>query len=173
MLSIKQQLLLNEITQELNNESADDFIKTIILSYANSTKRISTLLKFIPELSSTQMNLMQEKINNYSWSTDLLIADRYINKTKKHRSRDLNHDFALLLYVCKSHFQRGNCDGDSKACIDLFNEFIDMLKLKDKKIFDYTDKDDWHWVKTTANCDEWLEKVIQLNIDSEFKKPIL
>ena len=50
-----------------------------------------------------------------------------------------------------------------------FNEFIEVLK--EKKEFDYTNKEDWEWMYTSAGCADWLEKVIQQNIDSEFVKP--
>ena len=43
--------------------------------------------------------------------------------------------------------------------------------LKEKKEFDYTKKEDWEWMYTSAGCADWLEKVIQQNIDSEFVKP--
>ena len=43
--------------------------------------------------------------------------------------------------------------------------------LKEKKEFDYTDKDDWKWVYSIADCADWLESVIKQNIDNEFVKP--
>lgn len=165
MLSLEQyQIIKNELTKE----TAKEFVKTLLDMYANNVENVSDLLSYIPQLAEKQLAIKQTVINQYSWSTDLLISDRHLHP-HKYKKNEVNNQFCTLLYTCKAHFKSGNTNGRSKACETFFNEFIEVLK--EKKEFDYTNKEDWEWMYTSAGCADWLEKVIQQNIDSEFIKP--
>lgn len=156
------------IIDQLSKENASEFVKKLIRSYAVSVENISELLSYIPELAGKQLAIKETVIHQYSWATDLLITDRYFHP-HKYKKNDECNQFCTLLYTCMVHFKNGNADGQSEACKQFFNEFIEMLKAK--KEFDYTNKEDWDWVYNTAVCADWLENVIKQNIDSEFAKP--
>ena len=165
MLSIEQYQIIKD---QLSKENTKEFVKVLLEKYANTVETINELLQYIPKLAEKQLEIKQKRINQYSWSTDLLIGDRYLHP-HKYKKNEGNNQFCVLLYACHSHFKSGNVDGQSKACKDFFNEFVEVLK--EKKEFDYTDEKDWEWIYTTAGCADWLEGVIKQNIDSEFVKP--
>lgn len=165
MLSLEQYQI---IKNELSKETAKEFVKTLLDMYANNVENISDLLSYIPRLAEKQLTIKQDIINQYSWSTDLLISDRYLHP-HKYKKYEGDNRFYILLYTCKAHFKSGNASCQSKSCETFFNEFIEILK--EKKEFDYTNKEDWEWIYTSAGCADWLEKVIQQNIDSKFVKP--
>lgn len=165
MLSLEQYQI---IENELSKESAKEFVKTLLAKYTNTVENTSDLLSYIPQLAEKQLKIKQIVINQYSWATDLLISDRYMHP-HKYKKNEENNQFCTLLYTCKAHFKSGNADGESKACEDFFDEFIEILKSK--KEFDYTNQKDWKWVYTCAGCADWLENIIKQNIDSDFIKP--
>lgn len=165
MLSLEQYQI---IKNELAKETAKEFVNTLLDMYANNVENVSDLLSYIPQLAEKQLAIKQTVINQYAWSTDLLICDRHLHP-HKYKKNEWNNQFCTLLYTCKAHFKSGNANGQSKACETFFNEFIEVLK--EKKEFDYTNKEDWEWMYTSAGCADWLEKVIQQNIDNDFIKP--
>lgn len=165
MLSLQQYQIIEE---ELSKEIAREFIEMMLKKYANSIENISELLSYIPKLAEKQLRVRQVEINQYSWATDLLIADRHLHP-HKYKKDEKNNRFCTLLYTCKAHFKSGNANSRSKACKDFFDEFIEVLK--ERKEFDYTNQNDWKWINNSAGCADWLESVIQQNIDSDFVKP--
>lgn len=165
MLSLQQEQI---ITEQLSKENASEFVKELIRSYAVSVENISELLSYIPKLAEKQLAIKEAAIHQYSWATDLLIVDRNLHP-HKYKKGDEKNQFCTLLYTCKAHFKSGNSEGQSEACKQFFNEFIEMLK--DRKEFDYTNEEDWEWAYNSAVCADWLESVIKQNIDSEFIKP--
>lgn len=165
MLSLEQYKIIKE---QLSKETASEFVKEIILTYADTVNKTSELLNYIPQLASKQLQFKQDKIIQYSFATDCMIADRY-SHPGKYTKKDSHGRFCTLFYTCKAHFPLGNSDKYSIAGKAFFNEFVDMLK--DKKEFNYTDEDDWIWIYTTAGGADWLENVIKQNIDNEFVKP--
>lgn len=165
MLSLEQYQIIKE---QLSKETASEFVRAILISYADTVDKISELLNYIPQIADKQLQMKQEKINQYSWATDLIIADRY-SHPGKYTKKDSHGRFCTLFYTCRVHFPLGNADNDSIAGKSFFNEFVDMLK--EKKEFDYTNEDDWNWIYSTASGADWLEGVIKQNIDNEFVKP--
>lgn len=165
MLSLEQYQIIED---QLSKETAKEFVKTLVWQYANTEDNISDLLQYIPKLAERQLQIKQKRINQYSWATDLLIGDRYNNPRTYKKSRE-NGRFCMLLYVCQAHFKNGNAKHDSISGKAFFDELIQMLK--DKKVFDYTKTKDWDWVYTVAMCPDWLESVIQQNIDEKFIQP--
>lgn len=156
------------INSELSKDNSVEFVKVLLDSFSNNIKNINILLEYIPKLANKILEIKDNDINKYSWAVNMLIADRNLHP-HKYKKDEENSRFCVLLYTCNSHFKHGKIEGHSKASALLFNEFIDMLKEKD--VFDYTDESEWGWVKNSACCDEWLESVIQQNIDSTFTKP--
>ena len=165
MLSLEQE---NIIEEQLSKENASEFVKELIRKYSNSVETVGELLSYIPKLAERQLRINQNRINQYSWGMDLLIADRHMHPGK-YKKGDTHGRFVTLLYVCKAHFTNGNADRDSDAGKEFFSEFIEMLKQK--KEFDYTSEKDWEWIYTTAGGADWLECVIKQNIDNGFVKP--
>lgn len=165
MLSLEQYQIIKE---QLSKETASEFVREIINSYASTVNKTSELLSYIPQLANKQLQMKQEKINQYSWATDILIADRY-SHPGKYTKKDIRERFCTLFYTCKAHFSTGNADRHSIAEKSFFNEFIDMLK--EKKEFDYTNENDWEWIYSIAGGADWLESVIKQNIDNDFVKP--
>lgn len=165
MLSLEQYQIIKE---ELSKDTASEFVRVMLSSYANTIDKTSELLNYIPKIADRQLKFKQEKINQYSWSTDLLISDQYLHPNK-YEKNELNTRFCTLFYTCKAHFFMGNAENESVAGKTFFDEFVDMLK--NKKGFNYTDEKDWNWIYTTAGGSNWLENVIKQNIDSEFVKP--
>lgn len=165
MLSIEQYQIIEE---QLSKENAKEFVEVLLEKYANTVKNINELLRYIPKLAEKQLKIKQERIIQYSWSTDLLIGDRDLHP-HKYKNTESGNQFCVLLYTCRSHFKSGNIEGQGKACKEFFNEFVNILK--ERKEFDYTDEKDWEWIYSTAKCADWLESVIKQNIDSEFVKP--
>lgn len=166
MIGLDQILLVEKL---LSSENVDELIKYIILKYADSTDKISTLLKLIPDLAANQLDIKQRTINQYAWSTDLLIGNRHVKNKGKRMSKEAK--FPMLLYTCKVHFPTGNSEKQSISCKEFFQEFIDILKEKNDKVFNYESEDDWNWIYTSACCADWLESVIKQNIDENFVKP--
>lgn len=165
MLSLEQYQIIKE---QLSKETASEFVREIINSYASTVNKTSELLSYIPQLANKQLQMKQEKINQYSWAMDILIADRY-SHPGKYTKKDTRERFCTLFYTCKAHFSTGNADRHSIAEKSFFNEFIDMLK--EKKEFDYTNENDWDWIYSIAGGADWLESVIKQNIDDDFVKP--
>lgn len=165
MLNLEQYQIIKD---QLSKETASEFVKQILVEYADTVAKTSELLSYIPQIADKQLQIKQEKIIQYSWATDLMIGDRY-SHPGKYTKKDSHGRFCTLFYTCKAHFSPGNADKDSIAGKAFFDEFIDMLK--EKKEFDYTCEDDWHWIYSTAGGADWLESVIKQNIDNEFVKP--
>lgn len=163
MLSLHQYKIVSEL---LEHENIDEILETLILRYATTVERTGKLLNLIPKLAENQLEIKQKAVNQYSWSVDLLLGDRLMHPPKYKKSEDTNR-FCVLLYTCRIHFKSGNVDGQSEACKKFFSEFIEALK--NRIGFDYTSKEDWKWVSSTADCSEWLESVIKQNIDSSFE----
>lgn len=165
MLDLEQYKIIKE---QLSKDNVSEFVKEMLALYANTTDRTRELLSYIPQIADKQLQMKQERINQYSLATDFIIADRY-SHPGKYTKKDLHGKFCTLFFICKAHFTLGNADSGSIAGKAFFNEFVDMLK--EKKEFDYTDKDDWKWVYSIADGADWLESVIKQNIDNEFVKP--
>lgn len=165
MLDSEQYRIIGE---QIQKENASEFVKALLSAYTNTVERTSELINWIPCLAEKQLSMKQKVINQYSWATDLLIGDRHLHP-HKYKKGESNNQFCVLLYTCKAHFKSGNTEGQSKACTEFFNEFVEVLKSK--KDFDYTNEKDWDWMYTSAGCADWLESVIKQNIDSEFVKP--
>lgn len=169
MISYEQRKIINE---QLSTENALDFVKTMILCYCQTASEVTELLEFIPKIAEKGLKDKQEKINQYCWATELLLGERHMYPIPKRKSKSkkaYNPDFPTLLYVGKAHFPNGNCDGGSQAEKEFWHEFIDCLMRKQG--FDYTDADNWKWIKTTANCEKWFLSVIRQNIDKDFVAP--
>lgn len=169
MLSIEQ---LNIIKEQLQQKNANEFVEMLIMSYATDTIRIGELLALIPKIAERQLQIKQKQISEYIWAFNLLLSERIRypipqRKTKSKRKDDA--DFPTLLYGCKAHFPSGKCDGGSLAEKDFFSEFIEMVKSKSG--FDYESKDDWGWICNTADCREWMLKVIKDHVDADFVEP--
>lgn len=158
----------NIITSELSKDSASEFVHTLINAYSSTVAKTTELLEYIPSIAQKQLKIKQAQVNEYAFGTDLLIADRYTHPGK-YTKKDTKMRFCSLYYVCKAHFKQGNAEKDSIAGKAFFNEFVDMLR--NKAGFDYTDEDDWNWVKSISGGEDWLELVIQHNIDNQFIKP--
>ena len=165
MLSPEQIRIINE---ELSKETAAEFVRTVLNTYANTVDKTSELLEYIPKIANQQLQMKQEQISRYSLATDLMIADRY-SHPGKYKDNDSHGRFCTLFYTCKAHFPFGNANNDSVAGKSFFNEFVEMLKKK--KRFNMNDEDDWDWIYSTAGGADWLESVIKQNIDNEFVKP--
>ena len=165
MLSVEQYQIIEE---QLAKENAKEFVKIMLTKYASNVENISDLLSYIPKLAEKQLEIKQTLINQYSWSTDLLIADRYLHP-HKYKKNEGNNLFCMLLYTCKAHFKNGNSEHSSVAGKTFFDEFIKMLKNKTE--FNYENDKDWEWIYSSAGCADWLESVIKQNIDSKFVKP--
>ena len=162
MLSLEQ---INIITKQISKENASEFVEVLIQMYANNDiERIGHLLSLIPDIAQEALKIKQKRIQEYSWATDLLLAER----THADIKRD-NQTVIILLYVCKAHFPKGNCNGGSIADKEVFNEFIELLRKK--KDFNYEDEKDWAWVCNTADCRDWMLEVIKQNIDPDFVEP--
>lgn len=169
MLSFEQMNIINE---QLNQDNAHEFVEMLIMGYATDVQRISELLSLIPKIADKQLKIKQKRIQEYAWAYDLLLGERCrypIPKRKSKSKKEYNPNFPTLLYGCKAHFPNGNCDGRSQADKEFFTEFIETVK--NKIGFDYEDKEDWGWICNTADCREWMLKVIKQNIDSEFVEP--
>lgn len=165
MLSMEQSKIIDE---QLLKENASEFVKTLLTKYGNTVETIGELLDYIPKLAEKQLEIKQRRINQYSWAMDLMIGDRYIHPGKYKKS-DIHNRFVMLLYTCKAHFKSGNTEYSSVSGKAFFDEFVELLK--EKKEFDYNSEKDWEWIYTTAGGADWLESVIQQNIDSKFVKP--
>lgn len=165
MLSMEQYKIIEE---QLAEENASEFVKTLLAKYGNTAETIGELLNYIPKLAEKQLKIKQKRINQYSWGMDLMIGDRY-NHPGKYKKSDTHNRFVMLLYTCKAHFVSGNTEHSSISGKEYFDEFVEMLK--EKKEFDFTSEKDWEWIYTTAGGADWLESVIKQNINSEFVKP--
>lgn len=169
MLSFEQMQIIYEQTQK---ENADEFVKELILEYCKSEVEMNKLLELIPKIAETGLLAKQRKIFQYSWATELLLAERFkypIPKRKSKSRKEFNPDFPTLLYVAKAHFPNGNCDKCSVSEKAFWQEFIDCLK--DKQGFDYDNTNDWKWIQTTAGCESWMTSVIHQNIDENWVQP--
>lgn len=165
MLDINQYKLIEE---ELSKETASEFVKTVISKYANTVENISELLNYIPKLAENQLQIGQQRLIQYSSATNMMIGDRYMHPPK-YTKKDARMRFCTLFYTCKAHFPLANADRDSVAGRAFFNELVSMLK--ERKEFDYTNKDDWDWIYSTAGGADWLESVIVQHIDRGFVRP--
>lgn len=165
MLNLEQYQIIKE---QLSKETASEFVHEMLNFYASTVDRTSDLLNYIPQIANKQLQIKQEKIVQYSLATDCIIVDRYLHPGK-YTKKDLREKFCTLYYTCKAHFPLGNADKDSIAGKFFFNEFINMLK--EKKEFDYMNEDDWKWIYSIAGGADWLESVINQNIDNKFVKP--
>lgn len=165
MLTSEQYGIINE---QLLKENASEFVSTLINCYANTVDRASELISYIPKIAERQLQIKQEKINQYSFATNLMLADRHLHPGKYYKL-DLHGKFCMLFYTCQVHFSIGNANGSSVAGKAFFNEFVEMLK--NKETFDYTDKKYWCWTYSIPGGADWLESVIRQNIDGEFQRP--
>ena len=165
MLSPEQIQIINK---ELSKETASEFVRMLLFTYANTVDKAGELLEYIPKIANKQLQMKQEQVSRYSLAMDLMIADRH-SHPGKYKENDSNGRFCTLFYTCKAHFLNGNAENDSIAGKSFFNEFIEMLKIK--KEFNYMDVSDWDWIYSTAGGADWLESVIKQNIDTGFVKP--
>ena len=74
MLTLEQEKI---IQQEISKSTANEFVKRLLDEYSNDLENLNKLLSFIPKLAEKSLNIKQREINRYSWSTDLLLAERY------------------------------------------------------------------------------------------------
>lgn len=166
MLDFEQTKIIKE---QIAKENASEFVQKLILAYCTNTSRMTELLELIPKIAEKGIKERQERINDYYFGMQLLIGERCrypIPQRKSKSKKEYNPDFPTLLYVAKAYFPNGNCDRGSQADREFFAEFIQTIK--DKRGFDYENKDDWKWIEDTANCKEWFLSVIIQNVDSEF-----
>lgn len=63
MLNLEQYQIIKE---QLSKETASEFVREIINSYASTVNKTSELLSYIPQLANKQLQMKQEKINQYS-----------------------------------------------------------------------------------------------------------
>lgn len=169
MLTIEQE---NIIRQELSKSTADEFVRCLLEAYSNELGNLSQLLAFIPKLADKSLNMKQREIYKYSWSTDLLLAERYnypMNKRKVRKNSENNPTFATLLYTCLSHISPETLDGQSIAVKAFFEEFVDALA--NKRGFDYNKESDWRWLDGTANGSQLVTWTIRTYIDKDFVPP--
>lgn len=165
MLSIEQKKIIDE---QISKENASEFVKTLIYRYGNTVEAIGELLNYIPKLTETQLKIKEKQIGQYSVATNLMMGDRYKHPIKYKKEQE-HIRFITLFYTCKVHFCNVNVESGSLAEKAFFDEFVGILK--GKKGFDYTSKEDWEWIYTTAGGADWLESVIVQNIDEKFAKP--
>lgn len=169
MLSFEQIQIINE---QLSKESASEFVKAMILQYCQTVSEAAELLELIPEIAAKGLKEKQEKINHYAQATEVLLLERSkypVPERKSKPQKAYNTDFSILLYVGKAHFPYGNCDKRSQVDKEFWHEFIDCIKHKQG--FDYTNADDWKWIKSIADCEKWFLSVIHQNIDKDFVMP--
>lgn len=169
MLSFEQEKI---IRQELSQPTADEFVKRLLAYYSNDLEKLNLLLSYIPKLAEKSLNMKQKEINRYSWSTDLLVAERYhypLNKRKARKNSDYNPDFPALLYTCLAHIDLNTVDAQSVAVKAFFEEFVDALK--NKRGFDYEKTGDWNWLDNVANGSQYVTKVVRSYIDKDFVPP--
>lgn len=169
MLSFEQIQIINE---QLSKDNASEFVKAIILNYCRTVSEVTELLELIPEIAMRGLKERQEKINHYAQATESLLLERSIYPIPERKSKSkktYRPDFAILLYVGKAHFPSGNCDGGSQVEKEFWREFIDCIKQKQG--FDYTNKNDWEWIKFIVDCEMWFLSVIHQNIDTDFIAP--
>lgn len=97
-----------------------------------------------------------------------LIGAQYL-RSEGHDQDDKRAKFCVLLYICLAHYPNGIMEGCSTAEERVFDEFIEILK--DREFFDYHNVGEWNWAYTVG-CANWLERIIQRNIDDSFVKPL-
>ena len=105
MLSLQQYQIIEE---ELSKETAREFIETMLKKYANSVENISELLSYIPKLAEKQLRVRQVEINQYSWATDMLIADRHLHPHKYKKDEKIIsfvHYYTLVKHILKVEMQ--------------------------------------------------------------------
>lgn len=163
MLSLKQS---NIIKEQLQQENAREFVENLIMNYATDTNRIRELLTLIPRIADQQLQIKKEQVQEYAFAYDLLLGERLKYKSKNKR---YSPDFPILLYGCKAHFPSGTCGDSCHVDRAFFSEFLDVVR--NKVGFDYENKDDWEWICNTADCREWMLKVIKQHIDADFVEP--
>lgn len=170
MLSAEQK---NIIREELLKSTADEFVRCLLDTYSNELENLSQLLSYIPKLADKSLNIKQREINRYSWSTDLLLAERYNyppNKRKVRKNSENNPTFPTLLYTCLSHINPNTLNGQSIAVKAFFNEFVDTLA--NKRGFDYNKESDWKWLDGVANGSQLVTWTIRTYIDKDFVPPV-
>lgn len=170
MLTIEQE---NIIRQELSKSTSDEFVRCLLEAYSNELENLSQLLAFILKLADKSLNIKQQEINRYNWSTDLLLAERYnyppSNRKTKKNSKN-NPAFPILLYTCLSHINPDTIDGQSIAVKAFFDEFVDALA--NKRCFDYNKDSDWMWLDEIANGSLLVTWTIRTYIDKDFVPPV-
>ena len=169
MLTFEQEKI---IQQELSKSTANEFVKRLLDEYSNDLENLNLLLSFIPKLAEKSLNIKQREINRYSWSTDLLIGERYrypLNKRKARKNSDNNPDFPTLLYTCLTHINPNTITSQSVAVQSFFEEFVDTLR--NKRGFDYGNTDDWDWLSNVACGSQYVTEVIRTYIDKDFTPP--
>ena len=169
MLTFEQEKI---IQQEISKSTANEFVKRLLDEYSNDLENLNKLLSFIPKLAEKSLNIKQREINRYSWSTDLLLVERYhypLNKRKARKNSDNNPDFPTLLYTCLSHINLDTLDGQSVVVKAFFEEFVDTLK--NKRGFDYDNANDWDWLSNVACGSQYVTEVIRTYIDKDFTPP--
>ena len=163
MLSTEQ---LNIIKEQLQQDSTNEFVETLIMCYATDTSRTGELLTLIPKIAERQLQIKKKQVQEYAFAYDLLLGERLKYKSKNKR---YSPDFNVLLYGCKTHFPSGSCGDSNHVDRAFFSEFVDVVR--NKVGFDYETKEDWEWICNTADCREWMLKVIKQHIDTDFVEP--
>ena len=169
MLTFEQEKI---IQQEISKSTANELVKRLLDEYSNDLENLNKLLSFIPKLAEKSLNMKQKEINRYSWSADLLLAERYhypLNKRKARKNSNNNPDFPTLLYTCIAHINLNYIDSQSKSVKAFFDEFVDALR--NKRGFDYDDTSDWEWLSNVANGSRYVTEVIKTYIDKDFVPP--
>jgi hypothetical protein len=165
VLSLEQELIIKD---QISEDNASEFVRALLSKYADTTEKTIELLTYIPQLATKRLEESQNRIGQYSRSTELLIHDRYFHPGK-YTKIDSHGRFWMLLEVCKAHFVDGNIEYMDISEQALFDEFV--IALKKKNGFDYTSAEDWFGIYIRDGCADWLESVIRQKIDSNFVKP--
>lgn len=169
MLTFEQEKI---IQSELSKSTANEFVKRLLGECSNNLENLSTLISYIPKLADKSLNMKQREINRYSWSTDLLLAERYnypLNKRKARKNSNNNPDFPTLLYTCLTHIDINSIDMQSISVKAFFDEFVDALR--NKRGFDYDDISDWEWLSNVANGSRYVTEIIRTYINKDFVPP--
>lgn len=164
MLSFKEIALIRDIVQR---DNAKEIVEQLLFAYGSSVENINHLLGLIPAMAKAQLEYKQVKINQYAFAADLLIADRDANNRIKNKKEYL---FPVMLHTCRVHFEHGNAEMQSESCKKFFDDFVEIIREKNPKVFDYTNPEKWEWLRMIGAAD-YMESVIIQNIDADFKQP--
>lgn len=164
---------INIIKTELSKDSASDFVRAVVLEYANqSLDSMNHLLTTITAICQCQLNAKQNRINRYCWAYETMLGHRLTSRIEQNKRKHVTSplSFPTLLAGGIAHFPT-LVDGYSYSPAEF--AFINELRecIITKNGFDYTCPGDWVYVEQIADCAEWLRGFIRVHIDPTFEIP--